>query len=186
MRWFVGWRMHLAHALIAFTIGSLSGGFVVHKWYQAESAKALREQVKEANRQIEREQASDASTQATGEAVANAVNGVQWRTRTLIKEVPVYVTPETDAAYGNLPVGFVRLHDAAAVGTTPVPLGSGELDSAPSTVAPSTAIAGVVDNYGTCHYYRQIAEGWQSWYRSQSALWAGDGVRTAPAPSPVP
>lgn len=179
---FTGWKLNL----ICGAAGLALGLYAMNVWHVAQSAKALKDQVKEANVQIVREQASDASTQATGEAVAAAVNVVQWRTRTIIKEVPVYVTPETDAAYGNLPVGFIRLHDAAALGTAPVPLSAGELDSAPSGVAPSAAIAGIVDNYGTCHYYREIAEGWQSWYRSQSALWGGEGSPTPASPRPVP
>jgi len=174
MRWFVGWRMHLVHALIAFSVGTAAGSYATNTWWKAKERDRLAEQVKEANRQIEREQASDRSTQAVGEATAVAVDRVQWRTRTLIREVPVYVTPETDAAYGNLPWGFVRLHDAAATGTPAVPLGTGQSDGSPSDVAPSAAIGGVVDNYGTCNVWREQVIGWQSWYREQAALWAGE------------
>lgn len=182
MQWFVGWRMHLVHAALAFA----AGVYATNVWHEAQDAKALRNQVKEANRQIEREQTSDRATQATGEAVATAVDRVQWRTRIILKEVPIYVTPETDAAYGNLPVGFVRLHDAAATGTSPVPLGTGQSDGSPSQVAPSAAIAGIADNYGTCNVWREQVIGWQSWYRDQSALWAGEVLPTPAPPRLVP
>jgi len=179
MRWFVGWRMHVANAVICLAVGASAGSYATNTWWKAKERDRLAEQVKEANRQIRREQASDDATQATGEAVAVAVDRVQWRTRTLIREVPVYVTPETDASYGNLPVGFVRLHDAAATGTPPVPLRAGQSDGSPSDVAPSAAIGGVVDNYGTCHVWREQVIGWQDWYRTQSALWAGEAPERA-------
>lgn len=182
MRFFVGWRLNVFCAVAGFA----AGGYAMNVWHEAQDAKALRGQIKEANRQIEREQQSDDATQATGEAVAVAVDRVQWRTRTLIREVPVYVTPETDASYGNLPVGFVRLHDAAATGTPPVPLGTGQSDGSPSGTAPSAAIGGIVDNYGTCHVWREQVIGWQSWYRDQSALWAGEVLPTPAAPRRVP
>ena len=174
MRWFVGWRMHLVHALIAFSIGAGVGTYATNTWWKAKERDRLAEQVKEANRQIEREQQSDAATQATGEAVANAVDRVQWRTRTIIREVPVYVTPETDRSYGDLPLGFVRLHDAAATGTAPVPFGTGESSGTSGGVAPSAAISTIADNYGTCRVWREQVIGWQDWYATQSALWAGE------------
>jgi hypothetical protein len=182
MRFFVGWRLNLFCGVAGLALGI----YGTNVWHEAQDAKALRGQVKEANVQIEREHQSDAATQATGEAVAVAVDRVQWRTRTIIREVPIYVTPETDAAYGNLPNGFVRLHDAAATGTPPVPLGSGESDGAPSNVAPSAAISGIVDNYGTCNVWREQVIGWQSWHKEQSALWAGEGSPTPAAPRRVP
>lgn len=185
MRFFVGWRLNVFCAVA----GVIAGGYAMNVWHEAQDAKALRKQVAEANRQIEREQASDASTQATGEAVAVAVDRVQWRTRTLIKEVPVYVTPETDRSYGDLPLGFVRLHDAAALGTAPVPFGTGKSSDTSGGVAPSAAVGTIADNYGTCHVWREQVIGWQDWYRSQSALWSGvapEGSPTPAAPSPLP
>lgn len=189
MRWFVGWRMHLVHALIAFSIGAGTATYATNTWWKAKERDRLAEQVEEANRQIEREQTSDASTQRVSEAVAEATTRVEWRTRTLIREVPVYVTPETDRRYGDLPLGFVRLHDAAAAGTSPVPFGSGESSDTPSGIAPSTAVAAVVDNYGTCHVWREQVIGWQRWYAEQSALWAGErpeGATERRQPPPGP
>lgn len=179
---FTGWKLNLACGAAGLALGL----YAMNTWHVAQSAKALRGQVKEANVQIVREQASDAATQATGEAVATKVDAVQWRTRTIIKEVPVYVTPETDAAFGNLPDGFVRLHDAAALGTTPIPFGTGQSAGAPGEIAPSVAIAGIVDNYGTCNVWREQVLGWQAWYKGQSALWDGEGSPTPASPRPVP
>lgn len=66
----------------------------------------------------------------------------------IIKEVPVYVDREADRAC-VVPVGFVRLHDAAAAN---VPVGDpGGTDAAPAGVALSAVAATVADNYTTCH-----------------------------------
>lgn len=67
------------------------------------------------------------------------------------REAPRYVTPSTDAAY-PLPVGFVRLHDAAAAAALPGP--PGPADAQASTVKASDAATVIADNYGTCHAIR--------------------------------
>lgn len=64
------------------------------------------------------------------------------------RETPRYVTPSTDAAY-PLPVGFVRLHDAAAASVLPGP--PGPADAQASGVKASDAAIVIADNYGTCH-----------------------------------
>jgi len=63
------------------------------------------------------------------------------------RETPRYVTPSTDAAY-PLPVGFVRLHDAAAAAHLPGP--PGPADAQASGVKASDAALVIADNYGTC------------------------------------
>jgi hypothetical protein len=77
-------------------------------------------------------------------------------TRTIVREVPRYVTPETDRRL-PLSVGFERVHDAAALGVdvSAIPLGPGESDGSASTVAPSQAAGVITDNYGRC---RETAE----------------------------
>ncbi|KVP62189.1 hypothetical protein [Burkholderia ubonensis] len=66
----------------------------------------------------------------------------------IIKEVPVYVDREADRAC-VVPVGFVRVHDAAVAN---VPVGDpGHTDAAPSGVALSAVAATVAGNYTTCH-----------------------------------
>jgi len=64
------------------------------------------------------------------------------------REAPRYVTPSTDAAY-PLPVGFVRLHDAAATSVLPGP--PGPADAQASAVKASDAAGVIADNYGACH-----------------------------------
>ena len=68
------------------------------------------------------------------------------------RETPRYVTPDTDAAF-PLPVGFVRLHDAAAAADLPGP--PGPLDAQASAVTASDAALVIAGNYGTCHAIRE-------------------------------
>jgi len=67
------------------------------------------------------------------------------------RETPRYVTPSTDAAF-PLPVGFVRLHDAAAAADLPGP--PGPADAQASGVTASDAASVIAGNYGTCHAIR--------------------------------
>ncbi|QRM24279.1 hypothetical protein [Burkholderia pseudomallei] len=67
---------------------------------------------------------------------------------TIIKEVPVYVDREADRAC-VVPLGFVRVHDAAAAN---VPVGDpGSTDAAAAGIALSAVAATVAGNYTTCH-----------------------------------
>jgi hypothetical protein len=68
------------------------------------------------------------------------------------REAPRYVSPSTDAAY-PLPVGFVRLHDAAATARLPGP--PEPADAQASTVTASDAATVIASNYGTCQAIRE-------------------------------
>lgn len=111
-------------------------------------------------------EASVQVSQTIGGAVEQKAVEIRWRTRTLLKEVPVYVTAEADARC-TVPRGFVQLHDAAATGVAPGPT---ESPDAPSGVTLSAVSGTVVENYGICHELRNTVLGWQSWYAQQSAL----------------
>ncbi|MEW6612722.1 MAG: hypothetical protein AB1409_08275 [Pseudomonadota bacterium] len=89
----------------------------------------------------------------------------------IIKEVPVYVPVEADAAC-VVPRGFVRLHDAAATGRLPEPAGAA--DAAPAGVALSTVAGTVADNYERCHENAEQLRALQAWIREmQRAAEAG-------------
>ncbi len=85
---------------------------------------------------------------------------VQGKTKTIVKEVPVYVSKESDNAC-VVPDGFVRVHDAAAAGD--LPEAPSDSDAAPSGVALSTVAATVAENYGTCTETRETLTALQSW-----------------------
>ncbi|WP_199098960.1 hypothetical protein [Dyella sp. ASV21] len=85
-------------------------------------------------------------------------------------KVPVYVSPTTDRAF-PLPVGFVRLHDAAAdLSDLPTP---GTIDGTASAVEASTAAGVVVSNYGTYHEIAEQLIALQAWVRERSKLECG-------------
>lgn len=77
------------------------------------------------------------------------VQVIEKRGATIVKEVPVYVSAAADRACA-VPAGFVRLHDAAALGLQP-PGGSGAADETASGVALSTVAGTVTGNYTECH-----------------------------------
>lgn len=79
---------------------------------------------------------------------------------TIIKEVPVYVSPEADAAC-VLSRGFVRLHDAAAAGVVSDPAGGS--DASPAGIALSTVAGTVADNYQRCHENAEQLIALQAW-----------------------
>lgn len=101
-------------------------------------------------------------------------------TQTLIKEVPVYVTAESDLAC-VVPVGFVRLHDAAAHGAA-VPAAPGGPVEADSGVALSAVAETIAGNYGLAYEWREEALAWRTWYARQADLWS----KTIKAPEPAP
>ncbi|MBU9606046.1 hypothetical protein [Burkholderia multivorans] len=76
------------------------------------------------------------------------VRVVREKGDTIVKEVPVYVDREADRAC-VVPLGFVRVHDAAAAN---VPVGHpASTDAAAAGVALSAVAATVADNYTSCH-----------------------------------
>lgn len=88
---------------------------------------------------------------------------VYQKGQTIIKEIPVYVTPEADAAC-VVPVGFVSVHDAA-VQNSPLPGTPGLHESADSGVALSEVAGVVTDNYTTCHVIRERLIATENWIR---------------------
>lgn len=106
-------------------------------------------------------------------AVSAKVEAKQAKTRIIyrdiLKEVPVYVTAETDRRY-PLPVGFVRVLDAAADQTT-VPDGPGQSDDDPSEVTASVAAGVLTDWAGMYYACREQVVGWNDWYAEQAKEW---------------
>ena len=84
---------------------------------------------------------------------------------TIIKEVPRYVPAEADAAC-TVPVGFVRLHDAAAAGDVLDP-NPGAADARPSGIALSAIAGTVVGNYTECHANAERMTALQATLRAQ-------------------
>lgn len=168
------WQADLVVATGILAVG-FAIGFGVRDYAASRSAlKAARTEISRTNDVVRVEQKSDRATQAVAEDVATKTQAIQVRTVEIIKEVPVYVTVEADRRC-DLTDGFVRLHDAAATGNSPVPYSAGQSPDASGGVEASAVAATVAENYGQCLAWKAQVEGWQSWYASQRSLWPADG-----------
>lgn len=109
---------------------------------------------------------ADASASSSVSAsVSSEVAHIKYVTRYITKEVPIYVTPETDASH-PVPWGAVRLLDSAASGVTPTP--PGPADPANDTNSPfalSAVVGTTTYNYGQCLEWKAQVDGWQGWYK---------------------
>ena len=101
--------------------------------------------------------------QATVKVVTQYVDRVRVvreKGDTIIKEVPVYVPVQADAAC-TINRGFVRLHDAAAAGDLPEP--ARDADAAAAGIALSAVAGTVATNYQTCHENAEQLRALQTW-----------------------
>lgn len=106
-------------------------------------------------------------SQTASASIQTARDQVHTITRTLIEKVPQYVPSDADRDC-TVPVGWVRLHDAAAQGLSS-PAGGPE--QAASGVPLSAVAATVVANYGIAYDWKAEALGWRDWYKAQAANW---------------
>jgi hypothetical protein len=113
------------------------------------------------------ERSTAATAKIASESAARAAQ-IRTFTTTLVREVPVHVDAETDARF-PLPVGLVRVHDAAARGVPAdaVPDPAGRPDGEASDIAASTLASVVALNYGTCREDQSRLSAWQAWARAQ-------------------
>lgn len=122
--------------------------------------------------EAQRDAAIEQRDAASGDAkvITRYVDRVQYVREagaTIVKEVPIYVTPEADRAC-SVPVGFVRLHDAAAE-NRPLAGPAGDPDAPAAGIALSTVASTVADNYTSCHAIREQLIGLQDAVRQRQA-----------------
>ena len=94
------------------------------------------------------------------------VHVVREKGETIIKEVPVYVPVQADAAC-TINRGFVRLHDAAAAGDLPEP--ARDADAAAAGIALSAVAGTLAANYQTCHEHAEQLSALQVWVNEMRA-----------------
>ena len=107
--------------------------------------------------------ARERQAQATVKVVTQYVDRVRIvreKGDTIIKEVPVYVPVQADAAC-TINRGFVRLHEAAAAGELPEP--PGDADATSAGLALSAVAGTVAANYQTCHENAEQLRALQAW-----------------------
>lgn len=90
---------------------------------------------------------------------------VAEKAATIVKEVPRYVTVQADSAC-TVPVGAVRVHDAAA-GNEPLSEPPGSADERASGIALSTLVGTTAENYGRCWQIREQLKALQEWARTR-------------------
>ena len=112
-----------------------------------------------------RERQSQATVKVVTQYV-DRVRIVREKGETIIKEVPVYVPVQADAAC-TINRGFVRLHDAAAAGDLPKP--ARDADAAATGIALSAVAGTVAANYQTCHENAEQLTALQVWVSEMSA-----------------
>ncbi|HBO3862311.1 hypothetical protein [Pseudomonas aeruginosa] len=95
------------------------------------------------------------------------VRVVREKGDTIIKEVPVYVPVQADAAC-TINRGFMRLHDAAAAGELPEPAGAA--DAAAAGIALSAVAGTVAANYQTCHENAEQLRALQAWVSEMNGI----------------
>ena len=109
--------------------------------------------------------ARERQAQATVKVVTQYVDRVRVvreKGDTIIKEIPVYVPVQADAAC-TINRGFVRLHDAAAAGELPEP--ARDADAAAAGIALSAVAGTLAANYQTCHENAEQLRALQVWIK---------------------
>jgi hypothetical protein len=87
--------------------------------------------------------------------------------RTLYREVPAYVSAST-TDQRTVPLGLVRLLNAAATGVSAVSAPSDEPNDAPAAAGLDVLASSVVANYETCNTVRTQLLNLQDWIRNQA------------------
>ena len=161
--WFSTWLWRvlawMGAAALLFGAGWWTGSQAVHaQWDRAVAAQRLEAAEMQAKQ-------AEATVQVVTQYV-DRVRVVREKGQTIIKEVPVYVPVQADAAC-SINRGFVRLHDAAAAND--LPQAARDADAAASGLALSAFAATVAANYQTCHENAEQLRALQAWVSELAA-----------------
>lgn len=166
-------RLNLLLAGCAALVLTHSAAYAIGRSHGVEAEKrAEAKRLEQAQKAIaKREAKAEQVTDKVADQLTETRAEIRYRTQYLVKEVPTYVTPEADRSC-TVPLGFVRLHDAAASGSeASLPGASGGSVDAPSGVELSAVAETVAANYGTAFGWRAEALAWREWYEQQKAAW---------------
>lgn len=108
---------------------------------------------------------------------------IRTQFKTIVEKVPYYVTNTVQekavVAGGGLPLGFVWVHNAAALGVNPPAASpSGPQSGDPSGVDLSTLARVAAGNYELYHQCRARLEEWDSFYDQLTAKWPSQKENT--------
>lgn len=147
---------------LAFTLGFSSS------WY-LKNLQASKQELKVVERVVTVERKSAEVSAKVDQKHTEAVAKVRTITKTILKEVPVYVTQKVDANC-TIPVGFVSVFNASANGEVPPAPGTVN-ESAASEVVLSEVATAAVENHGSYHEVAQQLRDLQSWIRQQGEVY---------------
>lgn len=167
-----GWRFILG----GFLAGALvSGGGVW--WLRDQMAaraelRVARAEVQQARQETRTVYLRGAVTERVVTRYVQGAERVRTVTQNTLVEVPRVIPVEVDRAYGSMPVGFVRVWNAAVAGNpvSAVPDPAGRPDDARSGIDPSAVAANAVQNFGVCRLNADQLTALQQWIREQAAL----------------
>ncbi|QWF19122.1 hypothetical protein [Lysobacter capsici] len=142
---------------------ALVGGFVLIENGRRHAAEERASRAEDARREAEATRDLALASERVVVRYVDRVQVVRANAQIITKEIPIYVTPTADAAC-TVPVGFVRLHDAAAA-NQPTGTSPGNLDAPAAGVALSDVAGAVADNYATCHANAEQVIGLQDYVR---------------------
>lgn len=140
--------------------------FEMHKWDLDKAKAAL---VDEQNKVLATKDREAATTREVEAATEEAKIEVRTVTKTIVKEVPIYVT-QHDNAQCSVNVGAVRVLAGAARGMPDFPDPAGRADATASGVELSTLTAAGAEDLGTCREIRETLIGLQNWVAAQATV----------------
>lgn len=152
-----GIQTYLIVGAITAVISLGAGAYAGYRWehsklldLQLANAKFTTQQV-QLQADGDRKRSKIALTAAVAEAYAQGK--LEAKTVTLIRKVPIYVTPKQDASVCGLTVGLARVMRAAAEGSDPdtLTLAPGQSDDDCSDVTPSEVAGWVASFAGVAH-----------------------------------
>lgn len=165
----LGWKLTAAAAAVALAIGGYAGYQYRDGIAAREAVSALRSSIIETERQVaialRESQAGQEMVKRNAVAFAESQRKIEYRTKTIVKEVVKYVPQSADAA-APINVGFVRVFDAAASGApdpAAVSIAPGEPNDAPSDVKLSEVATVSVFNAGVCAANAEQLRALQKW-----------------------
>lgn len=171
-----GLRLYLSLAaiVICIALSGYAGWQLRDRDYQAH----LKRDAVAEKKAVEDARKVEAILQSGADEVRENVTQQQTKvrvvTRTITKEIPVYVNKTELAAHvddaGGLPAGVVWVHNQAASGAE-APLPSGVDPDTPTGIGVPELAEVVVHNYGECRAVREEAQGWRDWYVKLKADW---------------
>lgn len=156
------------NVILMLVLICLIGGYVITQGARVDRAERAAQNARTEATRLAGELALERKAVITVTEYVDRVQVVRERGATITREVPVYVTAQSDARC-PVPAGFVWLHDAAAQGV-PLAAGAGDPDAPAQGVALSDVAGTVAGNYTTCHETAAQLTALQGWVRDVQAL----------------